>query len=239
MKIRVVVVSLAVLLSLWACATSSNRITEYLSGFQLPPDGAQPVALPLNAGLVVVLPEDELSKPTTPSREMLQAVAERLQKEIQTSPNLVIQRIFPSLTIPASGLHGLDLERLQSLAREGSLTRMLVVVATSRSSSKLRFWPIRENQLYVRMDAALVEVPTGRVLTTESGEDDYVMAEALDYVQRISYPRLYYRNFTFGGPFTIVNGDPYKALGEQTFRGAAAQLGMRLRHCLDPERAGS
>ena len=239
MKIRVVVVSLAVLLSLWACATSSNRITEYLSGFQLPSDGAQRVALPLNAGLVVVLPEDELGKPTTPSGELLQAVAERLQKEIQAPPNIVIQQIFPSITIPASGLHGLSLERLQSLAREGGLTRMLVVVATSRSASKLRFWPIRENQLYVRMDAALVEVPTGRVLTTESGEDDYVMAEALDYVERISYPRLYYRNFTFGGPFTIVNGDPYKALGEQTFRGAAAQLGMRLRHCLDPERAGS
>ncbi len=239
MKICSVAASLTVLLSLWACATSSNRITEYLSGIQPPSDGAQPVALPLSAGLVVVLPEDELGKPTTPSREGLQAVAERLQKEIQTSQNIVIQRIFPSIIIPANGLHGLSLERLQSLAREGNLTKMLVVVATSRSASKLRFWPIMENQLYVRMDAALVEVPAGRVLTTEVGEDDYVMAEALDYVERISYPRLYYRNFTFGGPFTIVTGDPYKALGEQTFRGAAAQLGMKLRLCLDPGRAGA
>src|SRR5207249_248015 len=123
MKIRIVVVSLAVLLSLWACATSSNRITEYLSGFQLPSDGAQPVALPLNAGLVVVLPEDELGKPTTPSREMLQAVAERLQKEIQTSPNLVIQQVFASITIPANGLHGLSLERLQGLALNWNLTQ--------------------------------------------------------------------------------------------------------------------
>ncbi|HZC67922.1 MAG TPA: hypothetical protein VE201_04820 [Nitrospirales bacterium] len=239
MKIRFVVAGLAVLLSLWACATPSDRLTEYLSGFQLPSDGAQPVALPLSAGLVVVLPENELGKPTTPSREMLQAVAERLQKEIQMSPNITIQRTFPSITIPANGLHGLSLEQLQSLAREGNLTKMLVVVATSRSANKLRFWPIMENQLYVRMDAALVDVPTGRVLTTESGEDDYVMAEALDYVERISYPRLYYRNFTFGGPFTIVTGDPYKALGEQTFRGAADQLGMKLRHCLDPERTGA
>ena len=239
LKIRFVVASLAVLLSLWACATSSTRITEYLSGVQPPSDGAQPVALPLSAGLVVVLPEDELGKPTTPSREMLQAVAERVQKEIQTSPNIVIQRVLPSIIIPANGLHGLSLERLQSLAREGNLTKMLVVVATSRFANKLRFWPIMENQLYVRMDAALVEVPTGRVLLTGSGQDDYVMAEALDYVERISYPRLYYRNFTFGGPFTIVTGDPYKALGEQTFRGAADQLGMKLRHCLDPERAGA
>jgi hypothetical protein len=239
MKTRLLSTALLVLFSLSGCTASPSRITEYLSGFQPTPAESQQVTLPLVAGLVVVLPEDELGKPTTPSREMLQALAERLQKEIQTSPHLVIERVFPSITIPASGLHGLGLERLQGLAREGSVTRMLVVVATSRSASKLRFWPIRENQLYVRMDAALVEVNTGRVLTTESGEDDYVMAEALDYVQRISYPRLYYRNFTLGGPFTIVNGDPYRALGEQTFRGAAEQLGMRLRHCLDPERAGS
>jgi len=30
-----------------------------------------------------------------------------------------------------------------------------------------------------------------------------------------------------------VSGDPYKALGEQTFRGAAEQLGMRLRMRLE------
>src|SRR5437870_13607794 len=99
MKIRLVVGSIAALLILWACATSSNRITEYLSGFQPPSDGAQPVALPLNAGLVVVLPEDELGKPTTPSRDTLQAVAERLQKDTQASLNLVIPRAFSSITL--------------------------------------------------------------------------------------------------------------------------------------------
>ena len=150
----------ALLISLNSCAGSPQRVTEYLSAFQSPTDGARPIALPLNAGLVVVLPEDELGKPTTPSQEALQAVAERMQKQIQTSPHIVIQRIFPSITIPASGLHGLSLERLQGLAREGSPATMLVVVATSRSASKLRFWPIRENQLYVRMDGALVEVPS-------------------------------------------------------------------------------
>jgi len=77
MKIRLMVGSLVVLLSLWACASSSNRITEYLSGFQPPPDGAQPVALPLNTGLVVVLPEDELGKPTTPSRETCMSFCNR------------------------------------------------------------------------------------------------------------------------------------------------------------------
>ena len=51
---------------------------------------------------------------------------------------------------------------------------------------------------------------------------------------RISYPRLYYRNFTFGGPFIIVEGDPYQALAWEAFKGAADQLGMKLRQRLNP-----
>ena len=51
---------------------------------------------------------------------------------------------------------------------------------------------------------------------------------------RISYPRLYYRNFTFGGPFIIVEGDPYQALAWETFKGTADQLGMKLRQRLNP-----
>src|SRR5439155_21849452 len=156
MKIRLMVASIAALLSLWACASSSDRITEYLSGFQPPSDSAQPVALPLNAGLVVVLSEAEMSKPTAPSRDALQAVAERLQKDIQASPNFVIQKVFPSITIPANGLHGLSLERRQGLARAGNLTQMVVVMAVSRSASKLRFWPFMEHHLYVRLAATSV-----------------------------------------------------------------------------------
>jgi len=238
MKTSGVIAALVVALLLNACAESSNRITEYLSGFPSQPEKSPQAALPLVAGLVLALPEDELSKLTTPSRDTLEKVAQRIQTELQASPQITIQRMFPALTIPAGGLHGLALERVQALAKEDNLTKMIVVVATSRSAQKLRFWPIQENQLYVRMDAALVDVPTGLVLLTESGQDDYVMAEDLDYVDRISYPRLYYRNFTFGGPFTIVEGDPYKALGEQTFRGAADQLGMKLRQRLSPQKTG-
>ena len=54
-----------------------------------------------------------------------------------------------------------------------------------------------------------------------------------------SYPRLYYRTFTFAGPFTVVEGDPYKALGEAAFSGAADQLGMKLRQRLDPQPAAT
>lgn len=238
MKTPGVIATLVVALLLNACAESSNRIIEYFSGF--PPQTEKPpqAALPLAAGLVMTLPEDELSKPTTPSKDVVEGVARRIQTELQASSQITIQRIFPALTIPAGGLHGLALERVQALAKEGNLTKMIVVVATSRSAQKLRFWPVQESQLYVRMDAALVDVPAGLVLLTESGQDDYVMAETLDYVDRISYPRLYYRNFTFGGPFTIVKGDPYKALGEQAFRDTADQLGMKLRQRLSPQKTG-
>lgn len=232
-----VIAALGATLLLNACAEPSSRITEYFSGFPPQPENPSPVALPLVAGLVLALPETEMGKPTTPSPAMLEKVAGRIQKELQESSAIVIRRIWPPITIPGSGLGGLSLERIRELAREESPATVLVVVATSWSATKMRFWPIQENQLYVRMDAALVDVPAGRVLLTESGQDDYVMAEALDYVDRISYPRIYYRNFTFGGPFTIVEGDPYKALGEQAFRGAADQLGMKLRRRVSPAAA--
>ena len=231
----VVVALLAWLLSLNGCTASASRITDYLTGLQPLPADSQPGTLHVVAGLVVALPEDEFAKPTTPPQQMLERVAARVQKALRESPHLVIQRIFPPITIPAGGKGSLSLERLQGLAKEGNLTAMMVVVPTSQSARKLRFWPIMENQLYVRMDAALVEVTSGRVLMTEFGQDDYVMAESLDYVGRISYPRLYYRNFTFTGPFTVVDGDPQKALGEQAFNGAADQLGMKLRMRLSPE----
>jgi hypothetical protein len=240
MRTRRLITAALVLASLVGCAMPASRITDYLSGFQAAaPSSLQPgpAAGPIVAGLVLALPETEIGKPTTPPLAALEKVAARIQKELQQSSHIVIQQIFPALTIPASGLHGLALERVQALAQEANLTKMLVVVATSRSAQKLRFWPVMEHQLYVSMDAALVEIPSGRVLVTESGEDDYVMAEALDYVARISFPRLYYRTFTITGPFTVVEGDPYKALGETAFQGAADQLGMKLRMRLNPERA--
>ncbi len=223
-----------VLVTLAGCAAPSSRIAEYLSGFPPPPDNPPQVALPLAVGLVVALPEDELSKPTTPSPAVLEKVAGRIQKELQESSTIVVRPIFPSITIPAGGLRGLALERVQALAKEGNLTKMIVVVATSRTASKIRFTVVLETELYVSMEAALVEVPSGRLLMTESGRDDYVMADVLDYTARITYPRLYYRTFAFGGPFTIVEGNPHQALGWEAFRRAADQLGMKLRQRLSP-----
>ena len=238
MKTSINIVALAAVLVLESCASFSSHVTDYLSGFQPPPASSlqpQQAATPLVAGLILALPETEIGKPTTPSPAVLEKVAGRIQKELQQSPHIVIQHIFPPITIPASGLAGLSLERLRDLTKEAKFTNMFVVVATSQSARKLRFWPIMENQLFVRMEGALVDVAKGQVLMTEFGQDDYVMAEALDYVNRISYPRIYYRTFTFGGPFTIVEGDPYQALGWETFRGAADQIGMKLRQRLSPD----
>lgn len=232
------IVALAAVIVLGGCASFSSHITDYLSGFRPPSASSQqppPSAQPLVAGLVLALPETETGKPTTPSPAVLEKVGERIQKELQQSPHIVIQKIFPPITIPAGGLAGLSLEHIRDITKDTKLTHMVVVVATSQSARKLRFWPIMENQLFVRMDGALVDVSQGRVLLTEFGQDDYVMAEALDYVERISYPRIYYRTFTFGGPFTVVEGDPYQALGWETFRGAADQIGMKLRQQLSPD----
>jgi hypothetical protein len=86
------------------------------------------------------------------------------------------------------------------------------------------------------MDAALVDPASGRILSSDSGQDDYILAQT--YYNQFSYPRLYYRTFTFAGPFTIVEGNPYKALGEAAFSGAADQVGMKFRRLVDPGPAG-
>ncbi len=234
MRTGSVIAALVAALLLTACAADSSRIAEYLSGFPPPPETPPQVALPLAVGLVVALPEDERSKPTTPSPAVLEKVAGRIQKELQESHAIVVRRIFPPITIPAGGPAGLSIERLRGIAQDEKLANLIVVVATSRTSSKIRFTVVLETQLYVSMEAALVEVPSGRLLMTESGRDDYVMADVLDYTARISFPRLYYRNFTFGGPFTVVEGNPQQALGWEAFRGAADQLGMKLRQRLSP-----
>lgn len=232
---RILEGGLVVLISLCGCAGPSSRITEYLAGVQPLPADSQHLPSPLVVGLIVALPEAELAKPTVPSKEALERFAQRVQKELQASPKIQIQRIIPPVIIPGDGSGGLSLERLREMGKDGALTKMLVVVASSQTASKLRFYPVFETQLYARMDAALVDLHTGRVLLTEVGLEDYVLAETLNYSGSISYPRLYYRTWTIGGPFTVVDGDPHKALGEEAFKGAADQLGMRLRVRLSPE----
>jgi hypothetical protein len=213
-----------------ACAGPSNRIADYLVGF-VPPAGKPSIVLPLVVGLVIALPEAELGHLTTPSVAEFDAFAQRIQKELQLSPNIRVGRIFPTFVIPGGGLGAVSLERLRRTASDPSLPQIIVVVPTSQGARKVRFGGV-EDQLFARMDAALVDLATGQVLTGDSGQDDYVLAQT--YYNSFSYPRLYYRTFTFAGPFTVVSGDPFKALGAAAFSGAADQIGMKLRQLVDP-----
>ena len=214
-----------------ACAGPSNRITDYLVGFE-PPASHQHIILPLVVGLVIALPEQELGKPTTPSLAAFEGLAQRIQKELEESPLLKVGRVFPAFVIPAAGHAALSLERLRMRAADPALSQIIVVVPTSQGARKVRFGGV-EDQLFARMDAGLLDLATGRVLAGDTGQDDYVLAQS-NFYNSFSYPRLYYRTFTFAGPFTVVTGDPFKALGITAFSGAADQIGMKLRQLVDP-----
>jgi hypothetical protein len=205
-----------------------------LTGFQLQESELQTVPLPLVAGVIMVLPEKEAGKPTTPSKDTFEKIAARIQRELQVSPVLTIEKIFPTAAVVGGGPAGVGMDRLRELTQGTNLVKVIVVVPTSQTASKIRFTNLQETQLYARMDAALIDLGTGRVLVTQSAEDDYVLGETLYYSDGVGYPRLYYRTFTFGGPFTVVAGDPYQALGEAAFANAADQLGMKLRARLSP-----
>jgi hypothetical protein len=215
------------------CATTSSRIGEYLAGFQSSPSQPPSMTLPMTVGLLIALPENELSFETTPSKDWLMTAAQRIQKQLEESSQIRVAKIFPPIIIPAGGLGALSLERVRDSTKDAKVTKIITVVATSQPARKVRFWMI-EDQLFVRMDAALVDVSQGQVLVTETGQDDYVLAQS-NFYNAFSYPRLYYRTFTFAGPFTVVEGDPYKALGQAAFAGAADQIGMKLRQRLDPQ----
>ncbi|HEY3197812.1 MAG TPA: hypothetical protein VGJ57_07340 [Nitrospirales bacterium] len=213
------------------CAGPSSRMDDYLIGFQ-PVSGAHPIALPLLIGVVIALPEEELARPTTPSKEALEKIGQRIEKELQESPHIKVRRIFPTIIIPAGGLGALSVERVRDSVKDRDVSKVIVAVATSRPARRVYFSRV-EDQLFARMDAALVDLTTNQVLQSENGQDDYVLAQSYFY-NEFSYPRLYYRTFTFAGPFTVVEGNPFKALGEMAFSGAADQLGMKFRRLIDP-----
>lgn len=235
---RVIRLVLVGLLSLSGCAAPSSRITDYLSGVQPPAGEGGRVPLPLHAGLIVVLPENEAGKVTTPSKDDMEKLAQRVKQELQISPAILIERIFPTVIVAGDGFAKVGLDRLRELTQGTNLTKVIVVVPTSKTAGKIRFTNLQETQLFTRMDAALVDLSNGRVLATEWGEDDYVLGETLYSSDGVFYPRLYYRTFTFAGPFTVVQGNPYKALGEAAFAAAADQLGMKFRGRLSPVEDG-
>jgi len=102
------------------------------------------------------------------------------------------------------------------------------VVFTSQSVQRVQPYPLIETQIFARTDLALVDLATGRLLLSEYGEEDYILGQRRDVDRTISYPRVYFRDMTESGPFTVVEGDPYRALGEIAFKAAADQLALRL-----------
>jgi hypothetical protein len=231
------IMSLVVAMAMVGCAGHSSRIGDYLTGFQPPVSRDQAVTLPVTAQLLIVLPENQLSYPTTPSKDVLAKIAFRIQKELQESSRITITHIAPPIIVPATGVGTLSLERVREATQGRGADKVIVVVATSQPARKVHYGTL-EDQLFARMDAALVDLSSGTVLATESGQDDYVLAQSY-FFNAFSYPRLYYRTFTFAGPFTVVDGNPYKALGEAAFSGAADQIGMKLRQRLDTDRPAS
>ena len=213
------------------CVGPSSRMGDCLIGFH-PVPGQPQISLPLLIGLLIALPEEELTRPTTPSKEALGKIAQRIERELQESPNIKVRRIFPAIIIPAGGQGTLSVERVRESVKDPDLPKVIVAVATSQPARRIYFSRV-EDQLFARMDAALLDLTTSQVLTSESGQDDYVLAQSYFY-NGFSYPRLYYRTFTFAGPFTVVEGNPFKALGEMAFSGAADQLGMKFRRLMDP-----
>jgi len=113
------------------CAGPSSRVGDYLVGFQSV-SGRPQIAAPLVVGLLIVLPEEELAKPTTPSKEVLEKIGQRIQKELQESRNIKVRRIFPAIITPGAGLGAVSLERIRESVKDPDLPKVIVAVATSR-----------------------------------------------------------------------------------------------------------
>lgn len=241
-SISLVIVTLGVVsaaaIGLSGCAaTTTSRLGDYLVGMPVP--SAQPqqlvVAIPIRAGLVLAMPEAELGRPTAPSQTLREQLTDRIKKGLQDTQRVDIKQVVSPLTLPGEGLAALSLSRLRELVKDQQIQRLFVVVATSKSAQRVLPYPLFEAQLFARMDLALVDLTTGQVLLTEVGQEDYDMMDRYDGVKDILYPRIFYRTITnWAGPFKLVDGDPYVALGEETFSGATDQLIMRLRERLTP-----
>lgn len=220
------------LLGVAGCAAGPDRVMDFLSGIQAAEPQPSPPAV-VRAGLVLVLPESESAKPTAPPRDVQDKLTARLQRAMATTQQIEIIQVLPALHVPGDGRKALSLDRLREAAKPARLDKLAVVVLTSQDAQRVQPYPLIETQLFARMDLALIDLTTGRVLLSEYGEEDYILGQRRDIERTIGYPRVYYRDITTSGPFTIVEGDPFKALGEIAFRAAADQLVLRLRGRVD------
>jgi hypothetical protein len=213
---------------------ASSRIDEYFVG--LTTGQLQLTNRPLEVGLVLAVPETELKKPTALNLENQTKLIERIAEQLRQATAIEVKKILPTITLPGDGTRTLSLDLLRDIAKPAQVPYLMVVLASSRSAQRVQPYPLIETELFARLDAALVDVTTGRVLLTETGEEDYVLGERRDVARTIGYPRIYYRTQTTTGSFTVVNGDrdPYAELGKTSFTAAADQLVLKLMKKLKP-----
>ena len=206
----------------------SSRIDDYLVG--LTPGQLKLTKEPLEVGLMLAVPETELKKPTALNAENQTKLIEHIAKQLRQATPIEVKTVFPTITLPGEGTRTLSLDRLREITKQAQVPYLIVVVPTSRSAQRVQPYPIIETELFARLDAALIDVTTGRVLLREVGEEDYVLGERRDVPITIGYPRIYYRTQTTTGPFTVVDGDrdPRTELGKTSFTAAADQLVLRL-----------
>ena len=215
------------LLSAASCTAGPDRVMDYLSDIQ--PASSQLLLSPaVPAGLVLILPESELAKPTALLRDDQSKLAHRLQQALTTGRQVEITHVLSPIIVPGDGRKALSLDRLREAAKPGHPGKLIAVILTSRSAQRVQEYPLIETQLFARMDLALIDLATGRLLLSEFGEEEYILGQRRDVERTISFPRVYYRDMTTSGPFTVVEGDPYRELGEIAFKAAADQVVLRL-----------
>jgi hypothetical protein len=233
LKITAVLSLITIFLIVPGCLGSS-RIDDYLVG--LTPGELQLTKRPLEVGLVLAVPETELQKPTALNPENHTKLIAHIVEQLRQPAAIEVKKVLPTITLPGAGTKTLSLDRLRDLAKQAQVRYLMVVVPSSRSAQRVQPYPLIETELFARLDWALVDVTAGRVLLTDTGEEDYVLGERRDVARTIGYPRIYYRTQTTTGPFTVVDGDrdPFAELGKISFTAAADQLVLRLRERLKP-----
>jgi len=211
---------------LTGCAVTGSRASDYLAGFSTAPAGP-PRKAPIPAAVVLAIPETEAAKPTALTPVMQKELVERVRTSVPDT-KLAISSIASPIVLAGDGKGALTPERLRQIGKETALHHLLVLIPSSQSAQRVQEYPIIETELFARMDAALVDLTTGRILLTTAGQEDYILAQRRDVARTIGYPRIYYRTQTTTGPFTVVQGDPFAELGKIAFTAATDQLLLAL-----------
>ena len=226
LKMFSVVTLLIAVVGLIGCSVTRSRTSDYLAGFSTAPAGP-PRKAPIPAAVVLAIPETEAAKPTALTPVMQKELVERVRTNLRDT-QLAISSIASPIVLPGDGKGALTPERLRQVGKETGMQHLLVLILSSQSVQRVQEYPIIETELFARMDAALVDLSTGRILLTAAGEEDYILAQRRDVPRTIGYPRIYYRTQTTTGPFTVVEGDPFAELGKIAFTAATDQLLLAL-----------